>query len=96
MNASHWSVGQRCGMGSVQANSLVNRLRKAGPARGIFGTRCAGWQCGSTVVVLAEESDLAWQTIEDSIQAYTEEYNTPVSIRSGSLPGAMVSGARRV
>lgn len=95
MNASHWSVGQRCGMGSVQTNSLVNRLRKAGPAGGIFGARCAGWQSGSTVVVLAEESEPARQTMEDSIQAYSEEYNMPVFIRSGSLPGAMVSGARR-
>lgn len=96
MSASHWSMGQRCGMGSVQANSLVNRLRKAGPAKGIFGARCAGWQCGATIVTLTDDSEAARQVVDDSIQSYMREYNTPVTIRSGSLPGAMVSGAVRV
>lgn len=96
MNASHWSCGQRCGMGSVRANSLVNRLRKAGPAKGIFGARIAGWGCGGMVVALADDSQAAQETIENSLQAYVDDYNMPARILSGSLSGAMVSGAVRV
>ncbi len=96
MNASHWSCGQRCGMGSVRANSLVSRLRKAGPAKGIFGARIAGWGCGGMVVALADDTQAAQETIENSLQAYVDDYNVPARILSGSLSGAMVSGAVRV
>jgi L-arabinokinase len=96
MNASHWSCGQRCGMGSAPANSLVNALRKAGPAAGIFGSRIAGQGCGGMVAVLAEDSPAARQALEDSLAVYTRAYNVPARILTGSLAGAMVSGAVRV
>ena len=96
MNASHWSGGQRCGMGSAPANSLVNALRKADPAAGIFGSRIAGRGCGGMVAVLAEDSQAAQQVLEDSIEAYARDYNVPARILTGSLAGAMVRGAVRV
>lgn len=96
MNASHWSCGQRCGLGSAAANSLVNDLRKAGPAAGIFGARIAGRGCGSMVAVLADTSEAAQQAIQGSLAGARRGYNVPARILTGSLAGAMVSGAVRV
>jgi galactokinase len=96
MNASHWSYGQRCGLGSVAANSLVGSLRKAESGLGVFGARIAGRGCGGLVAVLTDDSPAAARTIEDSLEAYRQDYNVPARILSGSLPGAMVSGAVRV
>lgn len=96
MSASHWSSGQRCGLGSVRANSLVNSLRKKGPAEGIFGVRVAGQGCGGMIVVLMEQSPGAVQAIADSLEAHVRDYNLPARILDGSLVGAMVSGASRI
>jgi len=96
MNASHWSCGQRCGLGSVKANSLVNALRKTGPSAGILGARIAGQGCGGMVAVLADEFESARQTIEDSLDAYQHAHKIRARILTGSLPGAMVNGAVRV
>lgn len=96
MNASHWSYGQRCGLGSVAANSLVGALRKAESVSGVFGARIAGRGCGGMVAVLADDSPAATRTIEDSLEAYQQDYNVPARILQGSLSGAMVSGAVRV
>lgn len=96
MNASHWSYGQRCGLGSVAANALVTSLRKAPAASGVFGARIAGRGCGGMVAVLTDDSCAATRTLEDSIESYQRDYNVPVRILQGSLPGALVSGAVRV
>jgi hypothetical protein len=48
------------------------------------------------VAVMAEASPSAQQTMEDSLDAYTRDYNVPARILTGSLAGAMVSGAVRV
>ncbi len=96
MYASHWSYGQRCGLGSIQTDLLVNLIRRYGSSVGIHGARISGRGCGGVVGVLMDETDAAEQAIQQACQAYEEKTGKSPTILRGSLPGAMVAVARAV
>ncbi len=96
MYASHWSYGQRCGLGSVQADLLVNLLRRYGTGMGIFGAKITGRGCGGVVAVLAQ----AGRAADDAIAAAIDEFDSRTG-RSATLlrstgSGALVTGVRKV
>jgi len=96
MYASHWSYGQRCGLGSIETDLLVNLVKRYGSSAGIHGARISGRGCGGMVAVLMDDSPAADQAVQQACQAYEEKTGQLPTIMRGSLPGAMVAGARAV
>lgn len=92
--ASHWSYGQRCGLGSIQTDLLVNKIRRFGAGAGVFGARISGRGCGGMVGVLMENTEAAEQAVQQACQVYQEESGKTPTVIRGSLPGAMIAGAR--
>lgn len=52
MYASHWSYGQRCGLGSRETDVVVRLVREMGPEAGFFGAKITGGGAGGTVAIL--------------------------------------------
>ncbi len=96
MYASHWSYGQRCGIGSIETDALVNLLRDQGPSAGILGARVSGAGCGGVVVVFARAGAAARSAINAAMGEYARRLERTPRLLEGSLPGAMVTGVRAV
>ncbi len=88
MYASHWSYGQRCGLGSIETDLLVNLLRKEGVAEGIFGARVSGAGAGGMVVVLLRDDERARQAVERSADAYQDRTGRTPHLMPAAGPGA--------
>jgi L-arabinokinase len=96
MYASHWSYGQRCGLGSIETDLLVSLIRRHGAAGDVFGAKITGRGCGGVVAVLMKSTAQAHTAIEAAMADYsTRTGHTPRLLR-GSTPGALVAGAQRV
>ncbi|HZR40751.1 MAG TPA: galactokinase family protein [Ktedonobacteraceae bacterium] len=93
MYQSHASYSA-CGLGSAGTDRLVELVRMAGPAAQLYGAKITGGGCGGTVAVLARRG--AWDSIERIATQYSEETGLPVVILSGSSPGALAWGSRRL
>lgn len=89
MHASHWSYGQRCGMGSVATDRLVTLLRRQGPSCGIFGAKTSGRGCGGLVVALVAESVATRQVIEGVCAEYESLSRRRPVVLDGSASGAL-------
>jgi L-arabinokinase len=96
MSASHWSYGQRCGLGSVETDRLVVLLREAGPDDGIYGAKITGRGCGGMCAVLKKCGDRADAALDRVVKQYMEEKGRGARILRGSLPGATLTGPRAV
>ncbi len=96
MYASHWSYGQRCGLGSIQTDRLVTLLRNAGPAAGVYGAKISGRGAGGTVVVLHADTDLARGAIAKATEEYTRSTGCRSQVLGGTSPGAMAWGVHEV
>jgi L-arabinokinase len=96
MYASHWSYGQRCGLGTVATDLLVNRLRECGPHRGVFGARVSGRGAGGVVVAMIEDSPEARAVVRQVVDVYQHETGHEAQILEGSSPGALVTGVRPI
>jgi len=70
MYASHWSYGQRCGLGSIQTDLLVNLLRKHGHGNGVLGARICGPGAGGCVVAMVESTDQAKAAVSAALDEY--------------------------
>lgn len=81
MYASHASYGA-CGLGSPATDRIVERIRTAGAARGLFGARITGGGSGGTVAVLARAE------AEEEVRAVAAEVGA--GLFAGSGPGADV------
>jgi len=92
MYASHWSYGQRCGMGSIETDVLVNCIRELGSDRGLYGAKVTGGGCGGTVAVLMADDQNARSALEQACNSYAEKTGRTPTILIGSSPGAMVFG----
>ncbi|MCB9850048.1 MAG: hypothetical protein H6817_05025 [Phycisphaerales bacterium] len=88
MYASHWSYGQRCGLGSIESDALVSLLRSAGSAAGIYGARISGTGCGGTVVVLIRDDDAAIETIEGVMRTYQQRTKCTPRLHRAAEEGA--------
>jgi L-arabinokinase len=91
MYASHWSYGQRCGLGSIETDHLVNLIREHGVAAGIFGAKITGRGCGGVVAVLMRASDRATAAISSAIKVYQSQTGRVATVIRGSSPGALTS-----
>lgn len=96
MYASHWSYGQRCGMGSIETDLLVNAIRERGPARGLYGAKVTAGGCGGTVAVLMADTPAAREALEEACAAYAVKTRKQPVILLGSSPGAMAFGHRTI
>lgn len=94
MYASHWSYGQRCGMGSIETDILVNCIRERGPARGLYGAKVTGGGCGGTVAVLMADTPAAHEAISEACAAYATRTGKKPVLLTGTSPGAMAFGQR--
>ncbi len=94
MYASHWSYSQRCGMGSIETDVLVNSIRERGAARGLYGAKVTAMGCGGSVAVLMAATSAARVALEEACAAYTAKTQRPATILIGSSPGALSFGCR--
>jgi L-arabinokinase len=95
MNASHWSYGQRCGLGSIETDLLVNLIRRHGAEADVFGAKTSGRGCGGVVAVLLKSTEQALSAIDAAMTEYTSRTGHTPKLLRGSTPGALVSGAKR-
>ncbi len=81
MYASHWSYGQRCGLGSKETDALVNMIRGCGKDSGVYGARISGAGTGGTVVVLMRDSDETRSAIARAIGQYEQKIGLSTTIQ---------------
>jgi galactokinase len=96
MYASHWSYSQRCGMGSIETDILVNLLRAHGPTKGIYGAKVTSAGCGGTLAALIADTPAAHEAIEDACRAYAEKTAREPRLFRGSANGGASEPARRL
>jgi len=89
MYASHWSYSQRCGMGSIETDVLVNCIRQRGPAQGLYGAKVTGGGCGGTLAVLMDDNNNARTALDRACDEFTQKTGHNPEIICGSSPGAM-------
>jgi galactokinase len=92
MYASHWSYGQRCGLGSVAADSLLNCFRVQGAEADVFGAKVTAEGCGGVVLVLMKSTEKANVAFQRAIDAYGEKSGETPTVLRGSTCGALVGG----
>jgi len=95
MQASHWSYGQRCGLGCIPIEAVVSRLRRCEPDRGIHGARISGRGAGGMVAVLLNDSDAARAALGECVSAVEARVGRELPILDGSSAGAFHRGVRR-
>ena len=93
MYQSHASYSA-CGLGSEGTDRLVELVRAASPAAGLYGAKITGGGSGGTVAVLARRGS---RDIVDSVAAaYAAETGRTTAILGGSSPGALQFGVVRL
>ena len=93
MYESHASYG-RCGLGSLGTDRLVELVKLAGPAAGLFGARITGGGSGGTVAVVGRPD--ASPAIARIADEYARETGHRPYIFAGSSAGAAAVGAHMV
>jgi len=89
MYGSHESYSA-CGLGSEGTDLLVEMVRRAGPAAGLYGAKITGGGSGGTVAVLGRpEAEPAVQRIATE---YAQRTGRETYVFSGSSPGACLLG----
>jgi L-arabinokinase len=95
MYQSHASYSA-CGLGSAGTDRLVDLVREAGPARGVYGAKITGGGSGGTVAVLARRGREAEETVTQIAERYAAGTGREVRWFSGSSPGAASFGVLRL
>ena len=95
MYASHWSYGQRCGLGSVKTDLLVSLLRKQRDVD-IYGAKVSGRGCGGIVTLFMRATDSADAALGAALEAYAAKTGESARLIRGSSPGALVAGVREM
>jgi L-arabinokinase len=93
MYESHASYG-RCGLGSTGTDRLVELVRAAGPAAGLYGARITGGGSGGTVAVLGRRD--AASAVTQAADAYQRETGYRPHVFAGSSAGVAAFGARSI
>lgn len=96
MFASHWSYGQRCGLGNVMADQVVSAVRKHGPSRDLFGAKMTGLGCGGVVCVLMRNSASAAAALDAALAEHKQASGCALRRLTDSTPGALLTGAEEV
>ncbi len=92
MYASHWSFGQRCGLGGIESDKLVGLLRTRGANEGILGARTSGLGAGGTVCVLLTDTAQSRQAVREAIAAFRTQTGRSATVLEGSSDGALRLG----
>jgi galactokinase len=93
MYQSHASYSA-CGLGSKGTDRLVELVRQAGQASGLYGARITGGGSGGTVAVVGHRNAAA--SIASVAEQYANETGHQPYIFSGSSPGSSAFGYLRV
>lgn len=93
MYQSHHSYSA-CGLGSGGTDLLVELVRAAGPAAGLYGAKITGGGSGGTVAVLARRGSAA--AVAEVAARYQAQSGRAAPLLGGSSPGAMAFGAHRL
>lgn len=88
MYASHWSHSQRCGIGGVETDRLVNAIRRHGAEAGLFGAKVTAGGEGGELILLMLNDDRAHAALEQVVSEEMAETRQPVRVYDGALPGA--------
>jgi galactokinase len=96
MFASHWSYGQRCGLGSIETDKLVNCLRRRGPRQGIFGAKVGGTGAGGIVTVLLHDSEAAHQAVREAVAEYAQATGCRTRLLTGAAEGVATCSVQPV
>ncbi|HUU84739.1 MAG TPA: galactokinase family protein [Phycisphaerae bacterium] len=96
MYASHWSYGQRCGLGSIETDRLVTLLRRIHPDLGVYGARISARGAGGTVVVLHRDTDDTRDAIRGAAEEYARNTDYQPDILTGSSLGAHAWGVHEI
>ncbi len=95
MLEAHGSYSTHVQLGAEETDLLVELSMERGPSRGIYGAKITGGGSGGTVAILCSGLEA-----DESIAVVRSEYERRTGLRShlmsGSSPGAMVEGARRL
>ncbi len=89
MYQSHASYSA-CGLGCPGTDRLVELVRQAGPARGLYGAKITGGGSGGTVAVLGRRD--AGGAVQEIADRYASETGHRPVIFSGSSDGAAAFG----
>ena len=93
MYQSHASYSA-CGLGVAGTDRLVELVREAGPAQGLFGARITGGGSGGTVAVLSQRS--AGAAVASVADRFARETSHRPYIFAGSSPGSAAFGHLRL
>ena len=93
MYGSHASYSA-CGLGSDGTDLLVELVREAGPAAGLFGAKITGGGSGGTVAILGRAD--AGSAVAEIARRYREQTGREPYVFAGSSPGACHFGVRRL
>ena len=93
MSESHASY-VACGLGSPGTERLVQLVRAAGPAAGLYGARITGGGSGGTVAVIGRKDASA--AIARVADAYERATGYRPQVFSGSSPGVVAFGAQSI
>ncbi len=85
MAAAHASYSA-CGIGSGGTDLLVDLVRRAGPASGLYGAKITGGGSGGSVAILGRAD--AGPAVDRIAQNYTAATGRPAYVFRGSSPGA--------
>ncbi len=88
MYASHWSHSQRCGIGGLETDRLVNFVRGHGPAAGLFGAKVTAGGEGGELVVLMRDDTRAHAALADAVTQAESASSRPVLVFGGPNAGA--------
>ena len=88
MYASHWSHSQRCGIGGVETDRLVNAIRRRGPEAGLFGAKVTAGGEGGELVLLMLNNERSHAALQQVVSEEKAETRQPVRVYDGALPGA--------
>ncbi len=93
MYESHASYSA-CGLGSDGTDRLVELVREAGPAAGLYGAKITGGGSGGTVAVLAAAGKRA--VVDEIARRYGQETGRDATVFAGSSSGARGFGVHRL
>ena len=92
MYGSHASYSA-CGLGSDGTDLLVDMVREAGPAAGLYGAKITGGGSGGTVAILGRTG--AGEAVAEIARRYREATGREPYLFAGSSPGACHVGVAR-
>jgi galactokinase len=79
-----------CGLGSEGTDAIVDLVRRAGPASGVYGAKITGGGSGGTVAILRRAN--AGPLVREIAERYGRSSGRPARVFSGWSSGAVGCG----